>query len=378
MPSISERSIAPKSTDCRAGTVASLAALQFFAVFWVVLNQFREHLGLEVGARSGLVAKGYLGAGLFFVVGGFLICGQWARPGGTGGSRYGSLLWRRLAFIYPLHVLILVVMIAAVFLRLGQPLHRTSFLPGDLLGNLLLVQAWGAVKTDSWNFPSWLISAEWFAALIFPAIAWVALRALRPSALSLAAALALFVAMFLIAQAKAVLFTDMTTQIGALQTIPAYLLGVALWRLDGERCLSQGAALALAMVAVAWIAVGASMRVSDVLIWPAFGPLVFGVAQAARSAMLGRYRRPLAYLGGLAIPMLLIYLPVDIAYFRVGHLLFGTVHGAPAWLLWSGVFPAIMTAAMVVRHFVQRPIWLWLRRGDPFSSGGQPAATTRT
>lgn len=378
MPSIPQSSIASKPADCGAGTVASLMALQFFAVGWVVLNQFREHLGLEVGARSGLVAKGYLGAGLFFVVGGYLVCGQWTRPGGTWARRYGSLLWGRLAFIYPLHVLILVVMVAAMALRLGQPLHRTSFPPGDLLGNLLLVQAWGVVKTDSWNFPSWLISAEWFAALIFPATAWVALRAVRASALALAMSLALFAAMFLVAQTKAVLFTDMTTQVGALQTIPAYLLGAALWRLDGERSLSQGAAVALATVAVAWIAVGASLRVSDLLIWPAFGPLVFGVAQATRSAKRSRYRRPLAYLGGLAVAVLLIYLPVDIAYFRVGHMLFGAVHGAPAWLLWSGVFPAIVITAVVVHQFIQQPIWLWLRRGDPFSGDGLPAATTRT
>lgn len=378
MPTISESVVASKPADGRAGTVASLSALQFFAVGWVVLNQFREHLGLEAGARSGLVAKGYMGAGLFFVVGGFLICGQWARPGGMGARRYGSFLWRRLAFIYPLHLLILVAMVAAVVLRLGQPLHRTSFPLGDMLGNLLLVQAWGVVKTDSWNFPSWLISADWFAALIFPAIAWVALRALRPAALALGAPLALFAAMFLIAQAKAILFTDMTTQIGALQTIPAYLLGAALWRLDAERCLSQAAALALTLVAVAWIAVGASLRVSDMLIWPAFGPLVFGIAQATRSVTRRRYWRPLAYLGGLAVAMLLIYLPVDIAYFRVGHLLFGAVHGAPAWLLWSGVFPAIVIAAIVFHHTVQQPIWLWLRRCDPFRGGGHPAATTRT
>jgi hypothetical protein len=46
----------------------SLAFASFAALWWVVVNQFRDHLGLELGARSGLVAKGYLGADLFLVI----------------------------------------------------------------------------------------------------------------------------------------------------------------------------------------------------------------------------------------------------------------------------------------------------------------------
>jgi peptidoglycan/LPS O-acetylase OafA/YrhL len=355
----------------RAGTGAALLVLQFFAIGWVVLNQFRDHLGLELGVRSGLVAKGYLGAGLFFVVGGFLICRQWAELGEVGRCRHGSVLWRRLAFIYPLHLLVLVAMSAALVFNLGQPLHRTSFPPDDLPANILLAQAWGFVKTDSWNFPSWLVSAEWFAWLMFPLTAWVALRALRSTTLALAAPMVLFVTLFLIAQANGVLFTDMTAQIGALQTIPAYLLGAALWRLDQEQTLPQAAAATLAATAVAWIIAGASLRLSDILIWPAFGPLIFGLVQTIKSPKRPRDWSPIVYLGRLAVAMLLVYLPVDIAYFRTGRLLFGPLHGLQAWWLLLGVFPTILLATVVAYHGVQRPIWLWLRQLDPFGDKGQ-------
>ena len=353
-------------TDPHAGTIAPIFALQFLAIAWVVVNQFRDHLGLEAGARSGLVAKGYLGAGLFFVVGGFLICRLWSEPREARRFRHGSLLWRRLAVISPLHLLIVVTMAAALVFNLGRPLHRTSFPLGDLPANLLLVQAWGVVRTDSWNFPSWLISADWFAWLMFPLTGWVALRALRPTALAVGAPMALFVALFLVAQANGILFTDMTAQIGALQTIPAYLLGAALWRLDQERGLHYAAAATLAAVAALWIIAGASLRLSDILIWPAFGPLVFGLAQAARSS--GRpWNWPLlAYLGRLAVAMLLLYLPVDIAYFRAGHLLFGPLHGLHAWWLLLGVFPAILLAAVGAYHGLQLPAFLWLQSHNPF------------
>lgn len=90
------------------------------------------------------------------------------------------------------------------------------------------------------------------------------------------------------------------------------------------------------------------------------------VALAAPSARL----RPLRYLGRLPIAMTLIYLPVDIAYFRALHLVFGTPRGTEAWLIWAAVFPAIAIAAVVAHHAVQRPIWLWLRAHRPFEPSG--------
>ncbi|HUZ13880.1 MAG TPA: hypothetical protein VMU93_13660 [Caulobacteraceae bacterium] len=157
-----------ESTDERAA-LALMLAVQFLAVAWIVVNQFRDHLGLDAGARSGLVAKGYIGAGLFFVAGGFLLAAcRGARP---LSGRFGGVLWRRLAFLYPLHLIVLGAMAAALLMApvVGDPLHRASFAPGDLPANLLLVQAWGAVRTDSWNFPSWLISADWFSYVAYPA-----------------------------------------------------------------------------------------------------------------------------------------------------------------------------------------------------------------
>ena len=65
-------------------TIAPLIGLQFIALAWVVLNQFRFHLGLHAGDRSGLVFKGYLGAELFLVLTGFLICHLYASASGGG------------------------------------------------------------------------------------------------------------------------------------------------------------------------------------------------------------------------------------------------------------------------------------------------------
>ena len=351
--------------------VAPLRGLQFFAIAWVVLNQFRDHLGLEAGARSGLVAKGYLGAALFFVVSGFLVCRRYEALRRIGQFRYGAFLWRRVTFTYPLHLAVLAAMAALLTLGviLGERVHHASFDPRDLPANLLLVQAWGAVPTDRWNFPSWLISAEWFAYLVFPLTAWTALKGLRWTPLAVAAPLALFAGLFVLASKMGVLFTDMTAQIGALQTIPAFLLGAALWRVSTESTMPRLGGAVLALAALAWIVGSASVRLSDLVIWPAFAPLVFGLDQMAKRGSRFQNGRPLNYLGHLSTAMLLIYLPVDIAYFRASQLLLGQPRGLEAWVLWGGVFPTILLAATIAHHFVQRPIWRWLLRHDPFSTG---------
>ena len=346
--------------------VAPLAALQFFAIAWVVLNQFRFHLGLEAGAKSGLVAKGYIGAGLFLVVSGFLVFRRYDQLRRAGGFHYGSFLWRRLSFTDPLHLAILAGMIASLAFRgLGGPFHRASFHFSDLPANLLFVQAWGAVSTDSWNFPSWLVSAEWFAYLAFPLTAWAALKGLRSPTLVVTVSVALFIVMFVVASRIGVLFTDMTTQIGVLQTIPAFLLGAGLWRLAAEHRLPSPVAAAIALAATTWIVGAALLRLSDLIIWPAFAPLVFGLAAFGEPATgLGRWPS-LRDLGRISVAMLLVYLPVDIVYFRVARLMFGEPHGLEAWALLVGVFPAILLAAIAAYHLVQRPIWLWLLRRGP-------------
>jgi peptidoglycan/LPS O-acetylase OafA/YrhL len=63
---------------------------------------------------------------------------------------------------------------------------------------LTLLQAWGVTRSPGWNVPSWSISAEWFAYLLFPLLApglmWVRERgiALLIAAASLAAMALLF------------------------------------------------------------------------------------------------------------------------------------------------------------------------------------------
>lgn len=370
----STRLAAPPGSTLEPGELAPLRALSFFALAWVVLNQFRDHLGLHAGTSFGVVGKGYLGASLFFVLTGFTTCSEYVRLRADGRFNYPSFLWRRLITFYPLHLVTLVAM-GVLFViggAMAVTLKQAAFNPADLPANLLLVHAWGVLPTVSWNFPSWLVSALWFALLTFPVTAWLALKFLRPTAVAVAAPLLLFVVGYEVASSRGVLFTDMTAQIGALQTIPAFLYGAGLYRLGRERSLPVKWSATASIAVTLWIIVAASLRLSDLAIWPAFGVLVFCLAGTSDSAKPLLGSKLFQSLGAISMAIYLIYLPVDIIYFHAIQRLFGTPTGYAAWLAWWGVFPVILLIGFLAFYLIQRPTTVWLRRRDPFTERGRP------
>jgi peptidoglycan/LPS O-acetylase OafA/YrhL len=349
--------------------VRALGFLGFVALWWVVVNQFSDHLGLSLGARSGLVAKGYLGADLYLIVLGFVLCGVWPVQSRVGWKTHGSLIWRRIALNYPLHLASMAVL-ATILLAgriVGADFDAAQFKPRALPANLLLIHAWGVLPTVYWNFPSWLLSAEFVGLLAFPAFAWAGLKLDRPL-LIVAASLLLFEVLFAFAASQAVLFTDMTAQIGALRTIPDFLLGAGLYGVYRRRRLPRAYALGLAVVAAAAIVLAASLRWSDMVTVPLFGALILGLTQAARDGGPALDWPPLLYLGRIAYSVYLVYLAVDIAYFHAVQRLVGRPAGGLAWMALIGVFPIILAAGALAYRFIERPLGGWLSARDPFAS----------
>ena len=89
--------------------IKPLTSLRFLAAMWVVIYAFWPDLGL--GFVPNLVAKGYLGVELFFVLSGFILCHVYLQAFGEKRAHYGGFLWARLARVYPLHLVTLAGMI---------------------------------------------------------------------------------------------------------------------------------------------------------------------------------------------------------------------------------------------------------------------------
>jgi len=110
----------------------------------------------------------YTGVGLFFVLSGFVL--TWtARPGTTLRAFYT----RRLARIYPNHVVALVLGLLVTVLVLG-----TQVDVGTVLAGLFLVQAWSPDSSVVFavNGVAWSLSCEIAFYVAFPALLWALRR----------------------------------------------------------------------------------------------------------------------------------------------------------------------------------------------------------
>jgi peptidoglycan/LPS O-acetylase OafA/YrhL len=105
--------------------------------------------------------RGYLTVDLFFILSGFVLTHVYSKMVLTCQS-YLAFLQARLARIYPVHFMMLVVLLPMLD-------TRPDFSYGGLLSSLLLLQSpWHSL---CWNYASWSISAEWHSYLLFPILA---------------------------------------------------------------------------------------------------------------------------------------------------------------------------------------------------------------
>ena len=160
--------------------IPGLTGVRAFAALWVVLLHFRANIGVhDVINYDWLAARGFWGVDFFFVLSGFILSHTYLDSLREAFKRYEFkpafkvFLVKRFARIYPLHVVSLALFAGLLFL--GQALGERFVSPErctlvTLLPNLLMIHGWGVTDSLSWNYPSWSISAEWFAYLFVFAV----------------------------------------------------------------------------------------------------------------------------------------------------------------------------------------------------------------
>ncbi|MGZ3304956.1 MAG: acyltransferase family protein [Asticcacaulis sp.] len=354
----------PKARQMQPDQIKPLTSLRFFAAVWVVVYTYIKELDLNV--HFGLIEHGYLGVDLFFVLSGFILSFVYLEAFGQGRFNYGTFITHRLARIYPLHIATLaftLLLVGAAAIK-GVQLDANAGNLAALPAHLLLVQAWGLAPTPSFNHPSWSISAEWFAYLGFPAVAWMAWKLRQRPMLAVALA-ALFLTLLYTGFEAVAGFslTHATFQWGALRIVPAFLLGASLYLAYrggavNRPAVAMGGALAASLILIA----ASSYSRSDVIIVMACGLLVLSMSGLGRDGT-GILSSPiLVYLGEISFATYMIYVPWKWIYLKAVNGLLGTDHHPLPFVWWFAGLLALVPLSMLAHHLIEVPCRRIVRR----------------
>ena len=358
--------------------LAGLTTLRFFAAYWIVLHHLDDGVRPNLDAMSQLLRKGYLAVDIFFILSGFILCHVYWRDGAAGRLDYWNFLSKRLARIYPMHLftMVLIGLVVAVGTLTGVRVDDTAHLR-NVVANLLLIHAWGTTPGLSWNAPSWSISAEWFAYLLFPLALAAALRLRRkPVTFVTFAIVWLLASVFLTRRLTGMGLFHLQDEYAMFRIAPEFCLGCALYTLGRSYALgARTTAVAATIVAAAMLA-GAHLGVADIALVLCGAALVFLLAETSRNGSLGWLAHPrLVYLGEISYSTYMIHGPIQVAYFAAAAWLGGWAPEAIPPLLLLPVLALVHLGSAAGYAWIERPGRTWLharlRQESLFGAGAR-------
>ena len=344
----------------------ALTGIRALAALLVLGMHTEQNVPAGLDSFLPFFARGYLGVDFFFVLSGFIITHVYAA--GLASPKLTAVqifLWHRFIRLYPVHVTVLAGLAAVVSLASAAGFgfnNPQEWQWDDLIWQLTLLQAWGVTTTPRWNVPSWSISAEWFAYLLFPLLA-PALMWVRERAVALLIAVAALAA-------TALLFTiadwTLNTWVGApalTRVFGEFLCGAALCRavaLSPEYARASGDILA----AGAFLAFlfGASTGVADFALVAFLALTIFGAATSKRFVTRILGSRPFVWLGEISYSVYMVHFPVLIIIRRLWERL-GFAHWPATGKISAFIFTValVLALAAMVFYIVERPARTRLR-----------------
>jgi peptidoglycan/LPS O-acetylase OafA/YrhL len=361
--------------------LTTLTPLRGIAALVVAIYHFEVVARFVAPESSMFLRKGYLMVDLFFILSGFIMLHVY---GATFQNRItrpdlGNFLMARFARIYPLHLFTLLVLVGEFCLKgaKSDPINDPAAIPT----HLLLLHSFGLHPVFTWNGPSWSISAEWWAYVVFP-LAALLLARYRTAAGTGIALLALLTYVSVVYLVPRTNFFDPGLPVphnldvyydyGFLRGLAGFLTGMLTY--EG---FASGSVRRLfgrdvtGLVVLAGTVLLLHLGVEDLLYIPAFAAVVLSLA-ANRGAVQRVFdNRVFRFLGDISYSVYLVHVPF--LFWVVAPLLVagGYPYKGPmtltvpvsTGLLHLAVYLLVVLAISTLTYYtIEKPCRIWINR----------------
>ncbi len=352
-----------------AAEIKPLTSVRGIAAVLVAVYHFHQTADTGVTALNRFIAHGYFWVDLFFVLSGYVMAltyaGMFAQ--GYSWSAHKDFLMKRIARVYPLYfsvTMLISLYSLAVYGGYGEVHRPAVHLDHPILAhitNLLMIHAWGFGA--SIGGPTWSISTEWAAYLLFPWLVYLALFARRAGAVVLgciAAATLGFVATqpetgqtVRNGQFDIYHCMDMMAVLRCLGGFSVGLLAYRLAALPALRFLQQDSVCFAVFIA---LLAGMASGLDDLWLYPLLPLLVIALAGVQGAAARFFSAQPFYQLGVLSYSIYLLH-----AHF---HVVLGQLelrlpqYMAPnvaAWLAVILTYGMVLGAAVFCYRYIEKP-----------------------
>lgn len=331
--------------------------------------------------NNNFTRHGYLAVDLFFILSGLVISSNYSARI-TCFLEVKEFLFLRFFRLYPLHIAILV---ALVFLECGklvenyfalstpslQPPYTGDRSLGALATSILLINGWHVSDVAAWNGPSWSISCELAAYLLFVALALTGLINKRSFFIFGLVAAAMSYPMLAFAYGT----LDLTANWGIVRCLAGFFLGMLLYEFGRPSrsllpplppTMFDTAEIIAALAVIAAIALSSGPFI--ILVVPAFVALIALLKSDRGPVAFLLNTRPLQFLGRVSYSIYMVHVLILLGMVIVLDRLVPSIFHRRILNYWIGdvlVIMAIMVvvgAATVTYRYIEEPGRLFGRR----------------
>lgn len=362
-------------------TLTSLRAMA--ALFVLMLHYNQAFPGYNFIEIMPFISYGHVGVDVFFFLSGYILAYVYSdelKSFSWKGARRFLVL--RFARIYPAHIAALFVIISLYILasvafsyQFNDP---DNWRPIHLVYHVTMTHAWGASDLALWNAPSWSISSEWLAYLLFPLTLPIILR-LRPTGWIVGCA----VLLLSIAGVYGVAGIDLASSYRGwpvvFRVLSEFWTGTMLFLLAGHIRRRPAFDVVAASVIALYLA-AAALAIPDYVLVMAAPLLIIALHRCSGFVWRLLITRSFVFLGVISYSIYIIHFPLQLVLtFIYGRLNIGDMGLAlnAAWYLVA--MAAAILAGWILYATVENPARRaikrrWGERHEPLSSMGRDMA----